>query len=41
MTVLLPVPEKLQGRRQPAISIWVRACVSGSTTNYQKKQQAV
>lgn len=37
MTVVLSVPEKLQGRRQAAISIWVRGCVNGSMTNSQKE----
>lgn len=41
MTVVFSVPEKLQGRRQAAITIWVRAGVNGSMMNFQKKQQAV
>jgi len=41
MTDVLSLPKKRQGRRQAAINIWVRACINGGRTNFQKKQQAV
>lgn len=41
MTVVLSMPEKIQGRKQAVLSIWIRTCVNGSMINFQKKPRAV